>query len=54
MLNKAMALFALATFAVFIIILLWFVRQPDLAVAILIGLALATYDFWRDLFARRR
>ncbi|MGE0847078.1 MAG: hypothetical protein AB7L41_12485 [Flavobacteriaceae bacterium] len=51
--QKFLALLALFTFAAFICILLWFVRQPDLAFACILGLALASYDFWDQLVGKR-
>lgn len=45
--NRFLALFAFAVFAVFLLILGKEVPSPDLLAVIGVTLALAGYDFWR-------
>jgi hypothetical protein len=39
---------ALAGFALFLGILAWFVREPDLIIILAFGVLCAAYDFWRS------
>lgn len=48
MIDAILSLLALAGFAAFLFILGWWVRQPDLTVVLVIGGALAAYDFWSN------
>ncbi len=50
MTDKIIAALALAGFAAFIAVLVIFVREIDLIIVSVIGLLLAGYDFYRDLF----
>jgi hypothetical protein len=52
--NLAFAVFAYLCFAGFLGLLAWFVPRLDLVVVISIVLALALYDLWTELGARRR
>ena len=53
-LQRVMALFALAVFVAFLGIVAVRVGRTDLTVVILIGMALAGYDVWSQMFRRRR
>jgi hypothetical protein len=48
MTDLILSIVALAGFVAFLFILGWWVREPDLLVVLAIGVALATYDFWRS------
>jgi hypothetical protein len=50
--KRVFALMAMATLGLFCGILLWFVPRLDLAGAVLLGLGLAAYDVWDQLFRR--
>jgi hypothetical protein len=54
MLNRVMAVFALALFAGFLGIVVVRVSRVDLTIVIGIGLALAGCDLWRQLKPRSR
>lgn len=47
MTDALLSLVALLGFIAFLLILALWVRQTDLIVVLAIGVALATYDFWR-------
>lgn len=52
MLDKILAIFALACLVLFLGVLVYFVPLPDLTIIIGIVAAMAAYDFYRQL--RRR
>ncbi|WP_161939588.1 hypothetical protein [Paramesorhizobium deserti] len=52
--NRIIALAALLTFAAFIGIIAFRVRSLDLTIVSVIGVGLASWDFWRQLFPRKR
>lgn len=47
MIDAILSAIALAGFVAFLFILGFWVREPDLIVVLLIGAAMAAYDFWR-------
>jgi len=51
--DRLMALLALALFVVFLGIVALSVKRVDLFFACIIGVALAGYDVWRQLFRGR-
>ncbi|TKT82885.1 hypothetical protein [Aquamicrobium sp. LC103] len=51
--KRFLALFALVVFAAFCSVVVIFVPHVALAITIFIGLALAGYDIWDQLFRRR-
>ncbi|WP_158259827.1 hypothetical protein [Phyllobacterium phragmitis] len=51
--NRIIALMALLTFAAFIGIIAFRVRALDLTIISIIGVGLASWDFWRQLFSRK-
>jgi hypothetical protein len=53
MVDAILSILALAGFVAFLFILGWWVREPDLIVVIAIGVAMASYDFWRAYWADR-
>lgn len=53
MIDAILSMLALAGLIVFLFILAWWVREVDLTIVILIGIAMAAYDFWRSVFRRR-
>lgn len=53
-LDKLLALLALAAFIGFLAILIGFVPRVDLTIVVVIGAALAIYDFWLSLRGRHR
>ena len=48
MTDVILSILALAGFVAFLFVLGWWVREPDLIVILVIGAALAAYDFWRS------
>ena len=50
--KRLFALLAFITFTGFLGILIWFVPRLDLGIAVSIGIALAAYDIWDQLFRR--
>lgn len=54
MLDRTLALLALACLVVFLCIVAFRVGRVDLGIAVAIGLALVCYDLWSQLFIRRR
>lgn len=51
--DKIIALAALIGFVVFVGVLVWFVREVDLVIVVLIGVCLASYDFFKTLITKR-
>ena len=49
MIDKLMAVVALATMIAFLAVVAWFVPDIDLIIVIALVSALAIYDFWRSL-----
>ena len=47
--ERFVALTALAGFVLFVGVLVWFVREIDLLIVVLIGVVLAGYDFYKTL-----
>jgi hypothetical protein len=47
MIDALLSAIALLGFVAFLFVLGWWVREPDLIVVLVIGVALAAYDFWR-------
>jgi hypothetical protein len=52
MVDRILSVLALAGFAAFLFILAWWVREIDLAIVIVVGVAMAAYDLWRLAFRR--
>lgn len=52
MTDAFLSIVALAGFVVFLFVLGWWVREPDLTVILAIGVAMAAYDFWRAYRSR--
>jgi hypothetical protein len=52
--NRLMAALAFAVFTAFLAVVGYRVGRADLTVVIVISLALAAYDLWRQLGRRRR
>lgn len=52
--DKIIALFALLALIVFNSVVLIWVAEPDLIILVSVGLILAVYDFWRDVFRKPR
>jgi hypothetical protein len=52
--DRILALLAFALFAVFLGIVGLTVKRVDLLTVLIIGIALAGYDLWRELKPRRR
>jgi hypothetical protein len=50
MLDRMLGLLALASLIGFMLILMWFVPDIDLAIVIVVVALLAAYDFWVTLF----
>ena len=51
--NAFLSILALASFILFVGIVAWFVREPDLIVVLSLGVLGAAYDFWRTFVASR-
>ena len=51
--EKIVALAALIGFVVFVGVLVWFVREVDLVLVVLIGVVLASYDFFKTLLTKQ-
>ena len=45
--NAFLSALALAGFVLFLGIIAWFVREPDLIIILALGVLGAAYDFWR-------
>ena len=54
MLDRALAIISILALVAFMGIVTWFVNEPDLWIVVLIVLAMASYDFWRDLRPGKR
>lgn len=50
--KRLFAFLAFIAFAGFLGILIWFVPRLDLGIALCIGIALAAYDIWDQLWRR--
>jgi hypothetical protein len=50
MTDRILSILALAGFSAFLFILAWWVRELDLTIVIIVGVAMAAYDFWRLAF----
>lgn len=46
--DKILAALSIASFLLFLGVIVWFVREPDLIIVILIVTGLAIFDFWRE------
>ena len=53
MMDRTLGLLALSTLIGFMLILMWFVPDVELAIVIVVVAVLAGYDFWISLFKRR-
>jgi len=49
MIDRILAVLALATFAVFVVTVPIFVPDIDLIIVTVFAIGLAAYDFWREL-----
>ena len=47
--ENIVAIAALIGFVIFVGVLVWFVREVDLIIVVLIGVTLASYDFFKTL-----
>ena len=47
--ERIVAIAALIAFVVFVGVLVWFVREVDLILVVVIGVTLAGYDFFKTL-----
>ena len=54
MTNVILSVLALASFAFYLGIIAWFVRQPDLVSLLAFGFLLAAYDFLRSFLSSRQ
>ncbi|MDO9523999.1 MAG: hypothetical protein Q7J57_00425 [Gemmobacter sp.] len=54
MINRAVALFSYAVLVGFVGILVWYVGRIDLAVVVVLTLALAGWDIWLNAGERDR
>lgn len=52
--EKIVAVIALIGLFAFVGVLVWFVREIDLVIVVLIGITLASYDFFKTLFKSDR
>ena len=52
--NAILSILALASFALFLGTISWFVRQPDLIVLLAFGFVLAAVDFVRSFLLSRQ
>ena len=52
--NAILRTLALASFAFYLGIIAWFVRQPDLIILLALGLVLAAVDFLRSFLSSRQ
>jgi len=48
--DRYLGIAALISLAIFLYILGTFVREPDLIIVLVIGVVMAVYDFWLELF----
>ena len=48
--DRVLAVFSLAVFVAFLGIIVYFVAEADLAIVVLIVIAMAAYDFYRSAF----
>lgn len=51
--DMIIAIAALIGFVVFVGVLVWFVREVDLVIVVVIGVVLASYDFFKTLVTKR-
>ena len=54
MTDRLVAFFALVVLTVFLGIIVAFVPDPDLAIVSILALAMAGFDFYRSLFAKKQ
>jgi len=52
--DRIIAFFALAGFSVFLFIIAWWVREPDLIIVLAVVVAMIVYDFWIHPWRSRR
>lgn len=48
--DRVLAVFSLAVFVAFLGIIVYFVTEADLAIVVLIVIAMAAFDFYRTVF----
>ncbi len=53
MIDKIIATASVLLLAAFLAVVVWFVAEPDLAIVIAIGVAMAAFDLWRTVTAPR-
>lgn len=49
MLDWVLGILSLALLIAFMGVVVWFIGIPDLTIIVVLVLAMAVYDFWRDL-----
>ena len=54
MLDKVLAIFSLALLIAFTGVIVWYIARPNLTVIVVLVVALAVYDFWRELWGSRK
>jgi len=54
MIDKFIALLALGTFAAMVATIPYFVPDIDLVLVTVFAICLAAFDFWRELFGRKK
>jgi hypothetical protein len=54
MMNAILSILALASLAFYLIIIAWWVRQPDLVILLAFGFVLAAIDFVRSFLSSRQ
>ena len=52
-LDKTLGIVSLACLAAFLYVLGSYALEPDLIIILVIGMVMAAYDFWIELFARK-
>ena len=53
MIDRILALVSFLSLVFFLAILVYYIREPDLTVVVVIGIVMAAYDFWRELAKSR-
>lgn len=48
MLDRVLAILSIALLIGFVAVVLWYVGQTNLTVVVVLVLAMAVYDFWRE------
>jgi len=54
MLDKLLGIFSIALLILFMGIIVWYIGRPPLTIIVTLVLLMAVYDFWRELWGKKK